>query len=172
MSDSDTGFKKEEIVATSDPSKQVTPLKRLHAWFWRGFLVVSLVAAWYCFYVPSNNIVWSEDFATATTQASESGQPLILFFTGDWCVPCRIMKRNVWADPEVASLVNKDFIPLLIDVDTSQDKHLLDRYNIRGTPITVITDSQGNALRWRVGGIDKTEFLDLLHDPSGTPNGM
>lgn len=171
MSDSDIGFQEEEIVATSDPSKQVTPLKRLHAWFWRGFLVVSLVAAWYCFYVPSNNIVWADDFATATTQANESGRSLILFFTGDWCVPCRIMKRNVWADQEVASLVNGQFIPVMIDVDTSQDAHLLERYNIRGTPITIIADSQGKALRWRVGGIDKAEFLQLLHDQTEPPKG-
>jgi len=171
MIDPDTSFNNEELLDCSDPSKPVTRLQRLHAWFWRGFLVASLAVAWYCFYVPSNSILWAEDFATAKEQASESNKPLILFFTGDWCVPCRIMKRTVWADQEVANLVNKGFIPLLIDVDTSQDKHLLERYNVRGTPITIITDSKGHALRWRVGGIDKTEFLELLLHQENTAKG-
>ena len=28
--------------------------------------------------------------------------------------------------------------------------------------ITIITDSNGNALKWRVGGIEKSEFIELL----------
>jgi protein disulfide-isomerase len=36
------------------------------------------------------------------------------------------------------------------------------RYNVGGTPITIVTDPNGNALQWRVGGIGKADFLELL----------
>lgn len=75
------------------------------------------------------------------------------------------MKRQVWADEEVKTLVNAQFIPVAIDVDNPDDAAVLSRYNVGGSPVTIITDSQGNALRWRVGGIGKSEFLELLRTP-------
>jgi protein disulfide-isomerase len=49
-----------------------------------------------------------------------------------------------------------------IDVDDPDHAAVLVRYNIGGTPITIVTDPNGNALQWRVGGIGKSEFLELL----------
>ena len=72
------------------------------------------------------------------------------------------MKRQVWADEEVATAVNSQSIAVSIAVDNPDNVALLTRYNVGGAPVTIITDPQGNALRWRAGGIGKTEFLDLL----------
>ena len=138
----------------------------LWIWFWRVTLVCSLSYAWYCFYVPSNDIVWAENYISAQNKAFQSDKPIILFFTGKWCVPCKIMKRQVWADEQVRDVVNKEFITLIIDVDDPGNIDLLVRYNVAGTPITIITDSNGNALQWRVGGIGKSEFLELLRESS------
>ena len=134
----------------------------LWIWFWRVTLVVSLSYAWYCFYVPSNSIVWADNFTSAQYKASQSDKPIILFFTGKWCVPCKVMKRNVWADEQVTASVNAAFIPVTIGVDNPDNAAVLVRYNIGGTPITIVTDPNGNALQWRVGGIGKSEFLELL----------
>tara|TARA_B110000438_G_scaffold89093_1_gene88549 strand:- start:818 stop:1312 length:495 start_codon:yes stop_codon:yes gene_type:complete len=134
----------------------------LWIWFWRVTLIVSLSYAWYCFYVPSNDIVWAKSYISSQDKAFQSDKPIILFFTGKWCVPCKIMKRQVWADEQVRDVVNEEFIPLIIDVDDPENIDLLIRYDVAGTPITIITDSNGNALRWRLGGIGKSEFLELL----------
>ncbi|MCA9441849.1 MAG: thioredoxin family protein [Candidatus Omnitrophica bacterium] len=142
--------------------------RKFHFWqcFWLTFLVVSLAYAWYSFYVPSNSIAWADNYTSAQHQAADSGKPMILYFTGEWCVPCRVMKRQVWADEEVRILVNSQFIPVAIDMDNPDDVALLARYNVSGAPVTIITDPQGNALRWRAGGIGKSEFLELLRAPN------
>ncbi|MBT6722192.1 MAG: thioredoxin family protein [Planctomycetaceae bacterium] len=134
----------------------------LWIWFWRVTLVVSIFYAWYCFYVPSNSIAWADNYPSAQQQADQSGKPIVLFFTGNWCVPCKIMKRQVWADDDVMKTVNSDFVPVSIDVDDPNNASLLVRYNVGGTPITIVTDPNGKALRWRVGGIGKSDFLKLL----------
>ena len=59
--------------------------------FWLSFLVISLAYAWYCYYVPSNSVAWAESYASAQTKASQTEKPVRLYFTGEWCVPCRIM---------------------------------------------------------------------------------
>ncbi len=134
--------------------------------FWLAFLVASLAYAWYSFYVPSNDIAWADDFAIAQEQSAESGKPVVLFFTGAWCVPCRIMKREVWADDEVTDIVNGGFIPVLIDVGDSDAAATVSQFQVGITPTTIITDAQGNALRWETGGMSKASFLDLLEGRS------
>ncbi len=76
------------------------------------------------------------------------------------------MKRQVWADEEVTTSVNGNFIPVAIDVDNPDAAKVRARYSVGGTPVTIITDAQGNALRWRAGGISKSEFLELLREPN------
>lgn len=139
--------------------------KKLSLWrgFWLAFLVASLAYAWYSFYVPSNNVAWAGNFTLAQQQATDSGKPIILYFTGEWCVPCRIMKRQVWADEEVTALVNAQFVPVLLDVDDPENAALMERYNIAGPPVIIVTDGEGNALRWRAGGMSKADFLELLN---------
>ncbi|MEW4565201.1 thioredoxin family protein [Bremerella sp. JC770] len=144
-------------------SQKVIPFWRI---FWLTFLVVSLAYAWYCFYAPSNHIAWADNVPAAQQQAAKTGKPMILVFTGQWCVPCRIMKRQVWADPQVTAAVNAEFIPVIVDVDDPESAPLLDRYQVGGPPVTIVTDPQGEPLRWRAGGIGKAEFLELIHPPS------
>jgi protein disulfide-isomerase len=137
--------------------------------FWLATLVVSLGYAWHCFYVPSNSIAWAEDYPSAQRRAVETGKPLILFFMGEWCVPCRIMKRNVWADEQVAASVHSGFIPLTIDGD--HPAAAWRRYGVEVTPTTIIVDPQGTVLFRQTGGIERADFLTLLArlNPSAAP---
>lgn len=131
-------------------------------WFWLGTIPVSLVWVWFDFYVPANHVTWARDYASAQQQAAQSGKPMILFFTGTWCVPCRIMKRTVWADAQVESVVKAGFTPVMIDLDDPQAAETVSHYNVVATPTTIITAPQGNVLQWARGGMNKAEFLALL----------
>ena len=57
---------------------------------------------------------------------------MLLFFTGDWCVPCRIMKRTVFTDDNVSARVNTEFVPVIIEIDTPQDAKIPQQYNVKG----------------------------------------
>jgi thioredoxin 1 len=135
----------------------------LWRWFWRITLVVSLGYAWYCYYVPNNEIAWAADYPAAVQRTAQSGKPMVLFFTGKWCVPCRIMKRTVWADEEVEAVVNAGFTPLLIDVgEPGSSSEALERYQVHMTPTTIIADADGKVLEQVHGAMSKLEFLALL----------
>ena len=152
-------------LPTSSDSKSLPNRKPFfHFWrvFWLSFLAVSLVYVLYCFYVPSNGVAWADNYTVAQEQAVQSGKPMILFFTGKWCVPCRIMKRNVWADQQVTATVNAAFIPVMIDVDEPDAAAAMTRYRVGATPITIVVDPQGDVLNYKQGGIGKAEFLELI----------
>lgn len=159
MNDTESELPSDEALETSPKRK---PLFHFWRCFWLTFLVVSLGYAWHSFYVPSNEIAWAKDFASAQRQAAMSDKPIILYFTATWCVPCRVMKRQVWANSQVMELVNADFVPVAIDVGDPENAEVMAAYQIEGAPVTIVCDSQGKAMNWRVGGISKTIFLELL----------
>jgi protein disulfide-isomerase len=107
-------------------------------------------------------VSWISDFTEAQEQSIQSDKPMILFFTATWCVPCRIMKRTVWADEEVASKVNEQFIPVMAYADDPAMADVFSRYQVGATPATIITDPQGNALQWELGKMEKPDFLKWI----------
>ena len=88
---------------------------------------------------------------------------MVLFFTGEWCVPCRIMKRTVWADDEVESVVNERFTPSIINVsEPGAFSEAVERYEVFVTPTTIIADAEGNIMERVQGAMSKAELLKLL----------
>jgi len=136
-------------------------------WFWLSFLVGSLAYAWYSFYVPANDVVWADNTVSGREIASESDKNMLLFFTGEWCVPCRIMKREIFADKEVMKIVNSQVVPVMIDIDDPEAAEIVQQYQVGGTPITIFTDPDGQVLDYAVGKIGKAKFLEMLDDLGG-----
>lgn len=150
-----------EIISDiKQPKKKTHPFWRF---FWLTFLVVSLGYAWYSFYTPSNEIKWS----TVSNQESlinNSNKNTLVFFTAEWCSPCRIMKREVFADIKVEETVNTKFRAILIDVDNPETKEIVNQYKANVTPTTILLDSEGKVVRHIVGKIEKDKFLEMLLD--------
>ena len=125
--------------------------------------MLSLSYAWYSFYVPSNDITWASNFTSAKNISRESNKNMLIFFTGKWCAPCRIMKREVFTDEEAMKVINSEVVPVIIDIDDPSSSELVNQYKISKTPTTVILDSQEKVLEYVTGKIDKNEFLEILN---------
>ena len=72
------------------------------------------------------------------------------------------MKRTVWADEQVATEVNERFIPLMVHAGDPDMAEVFSRYRVGATPTTIITDPQGNALKWVQGKVEKADLLKLI----------
>ncbi len=57
------------------------------------------------------------DFNKALAMAKEQHKPILIDFTGWACVNCRKMEENVWTDPKVKELIQKNFILVSLYVD-------------------------------------------------------
>lgn len=159
-------MKKTDTIVTNasnkSPKRMKTKSHPFWRWFWLTFLVVSLWYAWYSFYVPSNDMVWNDDMVSAQKLADSSDKNIMLFFTGEWCSPCRIMKREIFGDKEAMNAINAKVIPVEIIIDDPNVKELVKHYNIGATPTTVFIDLEGNVIDYAVGKVGKTEFLEML----------
>ncbi len=168
----ETPAQKLPSTAPGSPARQFTS-KVFWRWFWLSTIPVSLAWLWYDFYVPSNQITWAKDFASAQQLANTANKPIIVFFTGKWCVPCHIMERKVLADQQVESTIQAGFIPVMIDLADPQAAETVRHYQVFGTPTTIIIDPHGNILKRVDDGMDKAAFLEVIGKltPSAAPHG-
>jgi thiol:disulfide interchange protein len=116
-------------------------------------------------------------------EAKKSGKPALYFFTAAWCGPCHLLEQQVFAVPDVAAQVEKDFVPIVVaDRMRETGKNapemlaLADRYGLRGFPTLVVSrpklaahvahegwDGPGAAIEFLKTG--KKRFLDSENKP-------
>jgi len=75
------------------------------------------------------------NYKEALERARKENKPVLIDFTGWACVNCRKMEESVWTDPEVDSLMKKEFVVVSLYVD--------ERKNLPLTEQTTITTSTG-----------------------------
>lgn len=109
-------------------------------------------------------------FEQAEVEAAiASGQPVIIDYAADWCIPCRELEKITFADPAVAKIL-ASFARFKSDQTTTSERSEAEAnaYAARGVP-TVIVFRDG-AEAFRVTGFEGPEvFLERLQGANGGP---
>ena len=96
------------------------------------------------FEVLSNSVAWQPWGAAAFLRARHEQKPVLLSITATWCQSCQEMERTTYADPSVATFINKQFVPIRVDVDERPD--VSERYSLGGWPTTAFLTPGGAVL--------------------------
>jgi thiol:disulfide interchange protein DsbD len=98
--------------------------------------------------------------------ANSGGKIVMLDFYADWCVSCKEMERNTFADPAVQARL-KSAVLLQADVtaNSQEDKDLLKKFGLYGPPGILFFDAQGHELSdFRLVGVQDTpQFMATLN---------
>jgi thiol-disulfide isomerase/thioredoxin len=122
--------------------KKITMAKKIFVSLFILFAATLTVAA------QTEQIVWEKDYKRAVAQARETGRPLLLDFTADWCKPCKEMDARFWVLADVIKAV-QPFIAVKVDFDS--EKGLVDKYRVSAIPFVVFADPLGNTITFRRG---------------------
>ena len=125
----------------------------------------------FSFVLAAAEINWQTDFAAAAKAAKETKKPVVMLFTGsDWCPPCMRMAKETWQNAAVIDYVNKNCIPLLVDLprrkqlppeQVRKNQQLAEKYKLQFRPTIVVTDADGKELG-RTGFNMPDDFLTFL----------
>ncbi|MBI2931395.1 MAG: thioredoxin domain-containing protein [Planctomycetes bacterium] len=109
--------------------------------------------------MPEHTIQWLEWSDEAFRRAQKEDKPILLSLGAFWDPWSRLMERDTYADTDVAILINRDYVPVRVDVDRRPDIH--DRYQTGGLPGTVFLTPQGDLL-WGTGFMDASQMKQIL----------
>lgn len=103
-------------------------------------------------------------FEKARIRAIEEGKFLYLDFHARWCQPCQWMEKNTYSNPEVLSLLNKEFVPLQINIDDIEGFELKNTFDIRYLPTIIIFDKNGKMIRRIEETMPPDKLLEVLNN--------
>jgi thiol-disulfide isomerase/thioredoxin len=88
----------------------------------------------------------------------ETGKPMLVLVTADWCPPCQTLKRSTLTDPEVVAWVNENTIPVYLEDGENKDE--IKSLPVRSFPTTFVIQDGEIVVSMGYGGAD--EYLGVL----------
>lgn len=80
--------------------------------------------------------VWEKDIQKGAAIARQSGRPMLIRVTADWCGYCRKMKAEVFSKSGIQRDLSRGFVT--VEMDADQNRDLVQRLGIRSLPATLI----------------------------------
>ena len=83
-------------------------------------------------------------------------------FRAAWCKPCLEMEKEAFSDEYVGDIINKNYIPIKIDVDFFDGMDLQEMYNVSVLPTILIINSGGIVQNRLIGKKDAYSLITEL----------
>lgn len=139
-------------------------------WPWRFVLFITALAAGISFVAyakdgsGSDRIKWRYSYNQAVIEAQDQDKPVLVYFTADWCGPCKQMKAWVFSDKSISEYIETAFVPVKVDLSEEglPDQHLADKYNVTGIPTLLTLTTSGQPISISTGSLSKDQLMAWL----------
>lgn len=98
---------------------------------------------------------------SAKAKAKAEGKPLFLDFTAAWCAACKEIETHTFPDQRVQAAAGK-YVAVKMDMTNDADpavERVYELFGIRGLPVLVLYDSEGNEAKRFFGDFVPPEVL-------------
>lgn len=99
-------------------------------------------------------------YADGLKAAAESGKPVFIDFSADWCRYCKKMDAETFSDPRVIALLNEHFVP--VAVDTDKERAPAQQFGVRSLPTFWFLESDGKPIDSLGGFVEAELFRHVL----------
>ncbi len=92
---------------------------------------------------PKTVQFFNGNYQEAKDKAAKEGKFFMLDFYADWCMPCKWMDQTTFTNSEVASILNKKYVALKVNIDDIEGFDLKKKYEIQYLPTILIFNQKG-----------------------------
>ncbi len=103
----------------------------------------------------------------ALVEAAKSDKLVFIDVYADWCMPCKILEKDVFSVAEVGNYMNKNFVNIKLDHDNESNKKLIKKYKVTALPTLLFLDKDGELVQKIVGMKDVKGFLSTAKIATG-----
>lgn len=106
-------------------------------------------------------------FEEAQQKAAAENKLIFIDFYADWCMPCKMMAKQVFTDSIVGDYFNGKFINLQLNVEKEENQKLVKQYKVVSMPTLAFLRPEGKAVLLSVGARAKDDFLKMARTATG-----
>ncbi len=108
----------------------------------------------------SKGIEW-QSYPDGMARGKFEKKKVFLHFYAEWCSACKTMANITFKDPGVIASLNKDFIPIRVDVD--RNKQTSDMYRVKALPDTWLIAENTDIIGHQPGYISPENLKKILN---------
>lgn len=127
-----------------------------------GLLTIGLLGG---VYAQNRAINFKHDgkFSETLTEAAKSNKLIFLDAYTSWCVPCKVLAKDVFTVDSIADFFNTNFINVGYDMEKGEGLELKKRFesDIKAYPTLLFINGKGEIIHKIVGAPSAKEFLEL-----------
>ncbi len=116
--------------------------------------------------VSANRLEWHTLAPADAGRLMVLGRPVLLEFTADWCINCKVLEKTVYDSAGVVHTVNANhMVTLRVDLTHSQPllERLLVSYGGVGLPFAVVLDANGGVVQRFSGLFTSQSLIDAVN---------
>ncbi|MEM9253604.1 MAG: thioredoxin family protein [Planctomycetota bacterium] len=139
--------------------KRLSPKWLAYGSLLAAVLVLAAVQSW----PVEDRVPWRTDLTAEVVAPAD--RPTLLYFTADWCPPCRAMTRRVFSHGPTADAIAAATTPVKVDLTDQAPGPAADlarSFRADAIPTLVLLDPQGRELGRVVGQLDRQELVSWL----------
>ena len=114
---------------------------------------------------PEHNFAFdfieSEDLSAILKQAKAQNKLVFVDVYTTWCLPCKMMDRDVFTHKETADAINSKFISYRVDAEQDNGLIVSFNYDVTKFPTLLFLDAEGEVLERKEGAAYHEELLAL-----------
>lgn len=110
---------------------------------------------------PTHTIFLFDSLQQAKDSSRISGKPLMVYFTADWCLPCKEMKKYTFHEVFLSEYLNQNYVTCIQDATNFIVMDLAESMNVKSYPCIIFYNKNGIEKKRVIGFQSPEKLLEI-----------